>query len=89
MADASIVSGELLVTGSTRGGEAIIDTFRGDGSYMVQVDVKLNSGTHADIWVRRTDAEQPRARMEWVWLRIFGWTIIGDALNDGLNPRAR
>ena len=30
LADASIVSGELLVQTTSRGGEAIIDTFKGD-----------------------------------------------------------
>ena len=56
LADASISSGALLVTGSSQGGEAIVDRFAGDGSYIVQVDVNLNSGTEADIWVRRQDA---------------------------------
>ena len=41
---------------TTRGGEAIIDTFKGDDAYMVQADVKLNSGTDADLWVRYTDS---------------------------------
>ena len=34
--DASISAGDLLVQGRTGGGEAIIDTFKGDDAYMVQ-----------------------------------------------------
>ncbi len=49
--DASISSGELLVQGQTRGGEAIVEGFS-DDAYMVKLDVDLNSGTHADLWVR-------------------------------------
>jgi len=55
LADASIVSGELLVQESSRGGEAIITGFN-DDDYMVQADVKMNSGTDADLWVRYTDS---------------------------------
>ena len=36
LADTSISAGELLFQGTFRGGEAIIDTFKGDGDYMVQ-----------------------------------------------------
>ena len=53
--DASISSGELLVQGQTRGGEAIFKGFA-DDAYMVKLDVDLNSGTHADLWVRYSDA---------------------------------
>ena len=55
LADASIVSGELLVQESSRGGEAIMTGFN-DDDYMVQADVKMNSGTDADLWVRYTDS---------------------------------
>ena len=53
--DASVSSGQLLVAGSTRGGEAIIENFNED-DYRVQVDVALNSGDDAEIWCRYTDA---------------------------------
>jgi len=56
LADASLSSGELLVQGSTRGGEAIVENFT-DSDYMVQADVKLNSGANADLWVRYADPD--------------------------------
>ena len=51
LADASISAGELLVQETTRGGEAIVLGFK-DDDYMLQADVKMNSGTDADLWVR-------------------------------------
>lgn len=40
----TISSGTLLVTGSTRGGEAIIEGFS-DDDYVVTVDLDFNSGS--------------------------------------------
>ena len=48
MADASISSGEMLLNGKTRGGAAIVDGFRYH-YFMVQANVDLNGGPHADI----------------------------------------
>ncbi|MCH8991812.1 MAG: hypothetical protein IIA44_08720 [Acidobacteria bacterium] len=62
---------------TTRGGEAIIDTFKGDGGYMVQIDVKLNSGKNADIWVRYTDSNNAYR------FRLDGTTIDLHLVSNG------
>lgn len=67
----------ILVGGSSRGGETIIDTFAGDGSYIVQVDVELNTGKDADIWGRRTDAENGYV------IRLDGTNITLYDVDDG------
>lgn len=43
----------------------------------------------ASVSVLRDHPEQLLAPIIVVWLLIFCWNIIGDALNDVLNPRAR
>lgn len=59
------VKGELPVQGSTRGGEAVVENFTED-DYMIQVDVDLNSGEYADIWVRCVDAGNGYlVRLDW------------------------
>jgi hypothetical protein len=55
LAESSISSGELLVEGGSRGGEAVIEGFS-DDDYMLQADVKLNGGETADIWMRYQDS---------------------------------
>jgi RHS repeat-associated protein len=55
VADAALSSGTLLVTGSTRGGEAVVDNFSG-GAYTVQVDYDLNGGNEAYVWIHYVDA---------------------------------
>ncbi|MCH7808634.1 MAG: hypothetical protein IIB60_05365, partial [Planctomycetes bacterium] len=54
MVDAGLSVGKLLVTGDTRGGEAIVERFAAD-DYMVKVDVDLNSGIDANVFFRRID----------------------------------
>ena len=43
----------------------------------------------ASVSVLRDHPEQLLAPIVVVWLLIFCWNIVGDALNDVLNPRAR
>ena len=43
----------------------------------------------ASVSVLRDHPEQLLAPIIVVWLLIFCWNIVGDALNDVLNPRAR
>ena len=43
----------------------------------------------ASVSVLRDHSEQLLAPIIVVWLLIFCWNIVGDALNDVLNPRAR
>jgi len=43
----------------------------------------------ASVSVLRDHPEQLLSPIIVVWLLIFCWNIIGDALNDVLNPRAR
>ena len=54
LADTSISAGEMLVTGGTRGGVAVVDRFS-DDDYMVEPNVDLNSGSEADVYVRLRD----------------------------------
>ncbi|MDP6667584.1 MAG: ABC transporter permease [Dehalococcoidia bacterium] len=51
-------------------------------------DVTARSGS-ASVSVLRDHPEQLLAPIAVVWLMIFCWNIIGDALNDVLNPRVR
>ena len=44
---------------------------------------------NTSVSVLRDHPEQLLAPIAVVWLMIFCWNIIGDALNDVLNPRAR
>ena len=51
-------------------------------------DVTARSGSAA-VSTLRDHPEQLLAPIVVVWIMIFCWNIIGDALNDILNPRAR
>ena len=51
-------------------------------------EVTARSGS-SSVSVLRDHPEQLLAPIVVVWLMIFCWNIIGDALNDVLNPRAR
>ena len=51
-------------------------------------DVTARSGSAA-VSTLRDHPEQLLAPIAVVWIMIFCWNIIGDALNDILNPRAR
>lgn len=54
LADASVSSGALSVSASTRGGEAVVENFH-DDDYMVQVTADTSS-EDAELWFRYTDA---------------------------------
>jgi peptide/nickel transport system permease protein len=51
-------------------------------------DVTARTGS-GSVSVLRDHPEQLLAPIIVVWLMIFCWNIIGDAMNDVLNPRAR
>jgi ABC-type dipeptide/oligopeptide/nickel transport system permease subunit len=51
-------------------------------------DVTARTGS-GSVSVLRDHPEQLLAPIIVVWLMIFCWNIVGDALNDVLNPRAR
>ena len=51
-------------------------------------DVTARTGS-GSVSVLRDHPEQLLAPIIVVWLLIFCWNIVGDALNDVLNPRAR
>ena len=43
----------------------------------------------ASVSVLRNHPEQLLAPITVVWLLIFCWNLLGDALNDAFNPRTR
>ena len=51
-------------------------------------DVTARTGSAA-VETLRSHPEQLLSPIVVVWLMIFCWNILGDALNDILNPRAR
>jgi ABC-type dipeptide/oligopeptide/nickel transport system permease subunit len=51
-------------------------------------DVTARTGSAA-VETLRNHPEQLLSPIVVVWLMIFCWNILGDALNDILNPRAR
>jgi hypothetical protein len=60
LAKTSLSSSTALVEASSQfGGEAVVENFT-DDLYMLQVDVDLNSGTDAEIWVGYRDAHNGR-----------------------------
>jgi len=65
LGDGSLSSGQLLIEGvREQRSEAVVDGFS-DDNYMVQTDVKLNSGSDAEIFVRYQDAHNAyRVRLD-------------------------
>ena len=51
-------------------------------------DVTARTGSAA-VETLRSHPEQLLSPIVVVWMMIFCWNILGDALNDILNPRAR
>ncbi|MEK6675043.1 MAG: RHS repeat-associated core domain-containing protein, partial [Planctomycetota bacterium] len=96
-ADVSLSSGQLLVNGATRGGEAVVEKFTG-GDYLVQVVVDQNGGTKAEVWIHYQDSNNGY-KVEFldseIWLKkvVKGqWTTIrafagGGAVNQTVQVR--
>ncbi|MEK6674488.1 MAG: RHS repeat-associated core domain-containing protein [Planctomycetota bacterium] len=96
-ADVSLSSGQLLVNGATRGGEAVVEKFTG-GDYLIQVVVDQNGGTKAEVWIHYQDSNNGY-KVEFldseIWLKkvVKGqWTTIrafagGGAVNQTVQVR--